>query len=133
MIPVDATAPGRVLFVNHTGRVSGAELSLLGLVAKLDRKRFTPMVACPRAARLTGSPLTGSPSSGRDLAARLRTLGVPHLPLRIRRVVRTRSLAASVLDLVNLAAASLALAALVVKHRIDLVHANSTAAHLAAG
>jgi glycosyltransferase involved in cell wall biosynthesis len=37
----------RILFYNHTGRVSGAERVLLMILANLDRKRFEPAVACP--------------------------------------------------------------------------------------
>jgi len=117
MKPPDGPTERRVLFVNHTARVSGAELSLLGLIRHLDRNRFLPLVACPEG----------------PLAERVRGLGVRHVPLRIRRVVRTRSLVDVVRDLVDTGSASLSVACSIAKHRIDLVHANATTAHVAAG
>jgi L-malate glycosyltransferase len=37
----------KILFVNHTGIVSGAERVLLTILDRLDRKRFEPTVSCP--------------------------------------------------------------------------------------
>lgn len=37
----------KILFYNHTGKVSGAERVLLMILAKLDRERFHPVVMCP--------------------------------------------------------------------------------------
>lgn len=36
-----------ILFLNHTGIVSGAERVLLTILEHLDRKRFQPVVSCP--------------------------------------------------------------------------------------
>ena len=38
--------PARVLFLDHTPAVGGAELVLATHIAALDRSRFTPVVAC---------------------------------------------------------------------------------------
>lgn len=40
-------APCPVLYVNHVSQISGAEESLLALMARLDRERFVPHLACP--------------------------------------------------------------------------------------
>lgn len=37
----------KILFYNHTGRVSGAERLLLMILARIDRECFTPVVVCP--------------------------------------------------------------------------------------
>jgi len=37
----------KVLFYNHTGQVSGAERVLLMILARLDQRRFEPLVICP--------------------------------------------------------------------------------------
>ena len=37
----------RILFYNHTGKVSGAEKMLLMILAKLDQNRFESVVLCP--------------------------------------------------------------------------------------
>jgi glycosyltransferase involved in cell wall biosynthesis len=37
----------KVLFYNHTGQVSGAERVLLMILARLDRRRFDPLMICP--------------------------------------------------------------------------------------
>jgi hypothetical protein len=37
----------KILFYNHTGQVSGAERVLLMILARLDRRRFDPLVICP--------------------------------------------------------------------------------------
>jgi L-malate glycosyltransferase len=37
----------KVLFYNHTGQVSGAERMLLMILARLDHRRFDPLVICP--------------------------------------------------------------------------------------
>ena len=40
-------APSPVLYVNHVSQISGAEESLLALMAHLDRALFSPILACP--------------------------------------------------------------------------------------
>ncbi len=52
----------KILFVNHTGIVSGAERVLLAIIDHLDRKRFEPTVSCP---------------IGSDLASLVRERNVP--------------------------------------------------------
>ena len=37
----------RILYVNHTGLVSGAEKVLLEILRGLNRERFEPMAICP--------------------------------------------------------------------------------------
>jgi len=42
----------RIVYVNHTGNVSGAERVLLDLLAGLDLNRYEPVVLCPNEGRL---------------------------------------------------------------------------------
>ena len=107
----------RVLFVNHAAAVSGAELSLLGLLSKLDRGRFAATVACPEG----------------PLAVRVRALRVPHIPVRLRRLRRSRTPTGTLQNVIHLVPPALHLAAIVHTHHIELVHANSTTAFLYAG
>lgn len=100
--------PMRVLFVNHVAEVSGAELSLLGLLSKIDRGRFEPIVACPAG----------------PLAERVARLGVRHVPVRLGRIRRAH-LARSLL---RVASQSLRLKNLLRREGVALVHANSTTA-----
>jgi len=37
----------KILFYNHTGKVSGAERVLLTIFTRLDRERFQPLLVCP--------------------------------------------------------------------------------------
>ena len=115
----DATPPTfrRVLLVNHTARISGAELSLLDLINRHDPRRFRPIVACPPG----------------PLARRVRALGVTHLPVRLKRIRRSRNVRDLVGDLLRVSSASLQLARMIRRRHIDVVHANAATAHLAAG
>lgn len=103
----------RVLFVNHTGAVSGAERSLLDLLDALP-PRVEPIVACPdgelaRAVREKSIPLSPIPATA--LSLRLRALETPR---QIGELIR----------------ASAALRALCRNGSIDLIHANTTRAGL---
>jgi glycosyltransferase involved in cell wall biosynthesis len=42
----------RILYVNHTGNVSGAERVLLDILQGLDRNRYEPIMLCPNEGRL---------------------------------------------------------------------------------
>ena len=54
----------RVLFINPTAQLGGAEYSLLDLAGTLDRERFIPMIAC-----LGDGPLVGAAAErGIDVA-----------------------------------------------------------------
>jgi L-malate glycosyltransferase len=44
----------KILFLNHTGIVSGAERVLLTIIDHLDRQRFEPTVSCPLGSDLAG-------------------------------------------------------------------------------
>jgi glycosyltransferase involved in cell wall biosynthesis len=108
------TTPRRVLFVNHASRVSGAELSLLGLLARMDRARYAPLVACPDG----------------PLARRLRRLGVEHVLAPVRPIRRTRDLASGLFTVLRIGSSAVRLAHVIRRRRIDIVHANSTTAYL---
>jgi glycosyltransferase involved in cell wall biosynthesis len=105
----------RVLYVNQTGHVSGAERSLLTLLDALG-ERVTPVAACP---------------SG-ELAAALRAHGAPVHPIpatdasfRFHPIHTSRALA-------EMAAAAARVAVTARRSRAQLVHANTTRAGLIA-
>lgn len=102
----------RVLYVNHVGAVSGAEQSLLTLLAQLDLSRVEPHLACPAG----------------ELAEQATELGVSWAELPCGRVYR----AGPIQQLRSVAVLTQAATALLRLSRdCDLLHANSTAAALA--
>jgi glycosyltransferase involved in cell wall biosynthesis len=103
----------RVLYVNHTSRVSGGERSLLGLLAALP-SATSAAVACPEG----------------ELAARLRAAGVEVFPihgtdgsLRLSPIATPRALAEMALAAAQVRRATARFGA-------DVVHANSVRAGL---
>lgn len=108
----------RILYVNHVSRMSGAERSLVDLLRGLDRSRFEPVAAIP------------GPG---ELADELARCDVPchHLPLRrLHKTFNPVRLAGGLLHAVGV---SRALAGLIRRERIALVHANSNTAQVYAG
>jgi glycosyltransferase involved in cell wall biosynthesis len=107
----------RLLFYNHTGKVSGAEGMLLMILARLDRSRFESIVLCPK----DGPLIETVRASG------LRTEACPTLEarftLRIDRLVKYLASFWKVISKVR---------ATVVETNPDLVHANSIRAGLVA-
>jgi glycosyltransferase involved in cell wall biosynthesis len=106
----------RVLFVNHTGVVSGAERSLLGLLRALPPE-VVPLVACPRG----------------DLMEQLAAIGVPATAitgtagsLRLHPLHTPQALA-------ELSAAGLQVARAARRHRAAVVHANSIRSGIVTG
>lgn len=105
----------RVLYVNHTSRVSGAERSLLDLLSGLPPE-VEPTVACPPG----------------ELAEAVRELGIrvdplPGIDLSFRPHLRH-----TVAGLTQVARAGGRLRELAVSTRADILHANSARAGLAA-
>jgi L-malate glycosyltransferase len=104
-----------VLFVNHTGQISGAERSLLELMAALPPD-VTPLLACPEG----------------DLAVEARALGVRVIRLpRGEPSLRLHPWRTPV-GLAGLALSAIALRRTARRLRVGIVHANSTRAGLAA-
>jgi len=109
--------PMRVLYVNHVGEVSGAEESLLAVLAALDRDRIVPSLACPDG----------------PLAARAAELGVPVFPLpqaRLRRTLNPARLCGYNWTWVRAVGR---LKRVIRGERCRIVHANSTSAQVFAG
>jgi glycosyltransferase involved in cell wall biosynthesis len=116
--PAPAGAPPRhhVLYVNHTGQVSGAERSLLTLLGGLDRS-VSATVACPKGRlsdELRALGIESVPIHGTDGSLKLHPLRTPF------------------------ALASLARDALEIRHAADelgadVIHANSIRAGISAG
>lgn len=107
----------RILYINHTGLVSGAEKMLLNILRGLDRARYEPYVLCP---------------SRGELAAAIHAEGAEWFPLpavAARFALRPDRLLRAVLPLFRTAA--------VIRRQIralnpDLIHANSVRAGIAA-
>ena len=115
--PGDTRERPTILFVNHVGKISGAERSLLAMLERLDRGRFRPVVACP------AGPLV-------DV---LHAIGIETRAVPVCRLKRSRRPLEAARNLRSWFAAARAIRALLRAERIDVVHANSTTAHLCAG
>ena len=106
----------RVLFYNHTGKLSGAERVLMLALGRLDRERFDATAVCPPG----------------PLAHELDAAGIPRLEineLTARLTMRPDRLAASVWSLVR---TIIALRSAIRSTGPDVVHANSVRAGIAA-
>jgi L-malate glycosyltransferase len=105
----------RVLFVNHTGTVSGAEISLVDLIAGMPSE-VQGVIACPEG----------------DLAENLRALRMDvHTIPAIDASLRFHPVHTPV-GVVQLARSSLSLRRAARLHGVDIVHANSLRAGVAA-
>lgn len=107
----------RLVYVNHTGNVSGAERVLLDLLCGLDRSYYEPYVLCP--------------TSGR-LVEELEAAKVPCLPLpavNVRFSMRPDSLVRSFFPFWKTIAT---LRRLIMELQPDLVHANTVRSGIAA-
>jgi glycosyltransferase involved in cell wall biosynthesis len=110
----------RILYVNPTAQLGGAEYSLLDLAASLDRQRFRPTIAC-----LGDGPLVGAAAERGIDVRRL------ELPDRVARL----SLKGIRSGFAGLAVAAASSAPLVRELRAlaraaDIVHTNGNKAHL---
>ena len=105
----------KVLYYNHTGKVSGAERVLLMILSRLDRSRFEPVVACPTEGRLIG--MVG------ELG--IRTIGLEQLEARFTwRVGKLFRYLASFARVISNARS------LIIDEQPDVIHANSIRAGL---
>lgn len=104
-------APRRVLFLHTTSEVGGSDVSLAHLVERLDRARFEPLVALP---------------SDGPLVPRLREAGARVFVVpRMKKLTSRRGRAWLALYAVNFPLAVAALAALIRRERVDIVHTNT--------
>ncbi len=106
----------RILYISHTARLGGAERSLLTLLERLDRGRYEPSVVLPGPGQL---------------ADELRRIGIPqHTVPVLGRLRWTRNPLTLFAYFWRWRCAGAAIGRLIEKLGIDLVHANSTTAHL---
>ena len=115
----------RILYVDHTAKMSGGEIALLNMLGHLDRSRFDPLVVL-----ISDGPLRESleaaqietyllPISPSVLETRKDALG-PRTLLRLR-------------DIVLSGGYVLTLARFMREHDVDLVHTNSLKADILGG
>ena len=105
----------RILYLNHTSLISGAEVSLLGLLRHLDRFRFQPVAALPEPGPLSDA---------------LGQLDIPVHYLPLRRLKRRQPPSARLADMASLGFCLPRLMGLIRAHRIDILHSNSTIAQI---
>jgi L-malate glycosyltransferase len=103
----------RVLYVNQTAQVSGAERSLLTLIAGLEGE-VDPIVACPEG----------------ELSAEVRALGIETIPIQGTRASFRLHPLHTGRGLLEMAQCSLQVRRIVKRVAPDLVHANTTRAAL---
>ncbi|HVS82511.1 MAG TPA: glycosyltransferase family 4 protein [Pyrinomonadaceae bacterium] len=105
----------KILFYNHTGKVSGAERVLLMILGGLDRGRFEPVVSCPADGRLI------------EMVSELGVITVSTESLEARFTIRVDRLAKYVASFVRLVRAT---RTAVINEAPDIIHANSIRAGL---
>lgn len=109
----------KVLLVNHVSRISGGESGLLDIVRALGNERVSFLVALP-------------PPLGR-LGKLLEEAGAEVLPIRLQRFKRTANPARLARYGLGFLRGVSDLAEVVRRKGVDLIHANSSTAHLFAG
>jgi len=107
-----ASGPRRVLYVQHTADLYGANRALLHLIGAIDRDRYLPLVALPSAG---------------PIESHLRSLGVepmiaPHIRVLWGYVARSWRMLPFGLSLLP---AALAMRDVIRRHEVDLVHSNT--------
>src|SRR5437867_7251419 len=105
----------KILFYNHTGKVSGAERVLSMILAHLDRDQYQPVVVCPPASRMV------------KLAeqANVKTRGLTELEARFTwRLDRVARYLSSFVSVIRRARR------IVIEETPDIIHANSIRAGL---
>ena len=106
----------RVLFYNHTGKISGGERVLLLALARLDRTRFDATAVCP------AGPLADAIEANGITRIEIDEF-TPQMTLRPDRLV---------VSLVSLAANVISLRSVIRSAAPELIHANSIRAGIAA-
>lgn len=117
--------PVRILYLDHTGELGGAERVLLDVLPRLDRRRIEPILAA-------------SPEG--ELLDRARALGIEVVPLGLDEAARTLSREAWGLDPLGFVWRARGylnearrLAGVMRDRRIQAVHSNTLKAHMLAG
>lgn len=100
----------RILFVNSTSEVGGADIDLLQICSNLDRSRFEPIVVLP------------GPSS---IAQEFEAVGVEVIFIRLGVVKRTVNPIGFLLFVIYSFSSILALIKIAKNRHIDLIHINS--------
>ncbi|MCX7918583.1 MAG: glycosyltransferase family 4 protein [bacterium] len=108
----------RILYINHVGKISGAERVLLNLLSHLDRAKFEPVVIAP---------------SDGTLLSEITKLGIKTYPIKIPLLVRSYNPIRLILYIPNFWKTTAQLKTMIQKEKIDLLHANSFTAMLYSG
>ena len=105
----------KILFYNHTGKISGAERVLLTILRQLDRRRFEPLLVCPSAGEL------------REMIRPLNIRMIVSDPLAARFTFRPKELLEYFISFVPSIRAT---RSIVRSEKPELIHANSVRAGL---
>ncbi len=105
----------KILYLDHTSTVSGAEISLLDFLSKLDRQKYIPLLICPA----DGSLIDKAKATG----IRVQPLSMPHLAFSNNPLKLLLSCLATMY-------AGCRLKSIIKNHKINVVHANSIRAAL---
>jgi glycosyltransferase involved in cell wall biosynthesis len=104
-----------ILYINHVSQISGAEMSLLGMLEHLNRDEYFPIVVCP---------------PGGDLPRELSRLNVTTVAVNICRFRKAAGAFTLCGYLWRYASAVWKLRRIIRRCRIQLVHSNSTTAQI---
>ena len=110
----------RILFLDHTAKLSGGERSLLLILEKLNRDRFTPLLMT-----LEEGPLL---ESARVLGIETKCMPIPQLVSERKR--SKTGMLFLFLSLLMLLPAVIAIAGYAGRKKIDVIYTNSQKAHL---
>lgn len=111
------TSPVRVAYLNHTGKLGGAETSLCLLLKHIDRNEITPVLVCPEG----------------PLAQRARELDVETLTAEFGQMGYARGPAQAVSYGIGILRSARELSNQLRSARPDIVHANTLRAGVIAG
>jgi len=110
----------RILFFDHTAKMSGGERSLLLILEKIDKKKFHPFLVTPQTGEFT--------YEAERLGIERYLVHIPSFVLKRKR--SNTGLFFLVLSLVATIPAIILLAIYAKKHRICIIYTNSQKAHL---
>lgn len=114
--------PIKVLYIDEIGRIDGAEVVLLNLLAKLDRNKFVPEVVCGSNGELVNRL--------KDLDITVHVLPIPEVPKRNPNSAPLANLIYLIYFLLKGFSFQIELYKLIVKLNPEIIHTNSLLANV---
>ena len=115
----------RVLFFNHAQALGGAELSLLDILAHLDRERFEPKLLAPGAGSLT--------AKAREIGIEVLAVHIPARTLGWRKYRSAQGIGSLAIEALAVIPSVLRLTSILGSENPDILYTNSQKAHVLGG